>query len=200
MNSTLSNNGSNAKSANNINSLKHMYKALWEDFDRYLHGNRNPLVFAAKFFHNPGMLFSILYRAQRYLHLHTAKYMRLLEYICYPLYFFLTYFVCSYHIEPDVEIGGGLFLHNKQIDIASAAHIGKNVSIMGGVTIGTGFDPNHFDIRIGNNVKIGAGAKIIAKKSLHIVSNVTIGANAVVIRDIIKPGVYVGIPVRQVNK
>lgn len=191
------NRGGNVGVANRNNSLRIAYKALWEDFDRYLQGSRNPFIFAAKFFHNPGMLFSVLYRMQRYMHLHTAKYMRLLEYICYPFYFFLTYFVCSYHIEPDVEIGGGLLLHNKQVDIASAAHIGKNVSIMGGVTIGTGFDPNHFDIRIGNNVKIGAGAKIIAKGKLHIVDDVTIGANAVVVKNILRSGTYIGIPVKR---
>lgn len=44
---------------------------------------------------------------------------------------------------------------------------------------------------VGNNCQIGSNATIVASK---ITSNVIIGAGSVVIKDIIKPGVYAGNP------
>ena len=172
---------------------------LLQDFERYIQGNRNIFICLGIFLHNPGMMFSILYRIQRYLQFHTVFIFRLVGYVCYPMYFFLTYYIFSYHIEPDVEIEGGLYLHNRPIDITNATKIGRNVSIMGGVTIGTGFEHNHFDITIGDNVRIGTGAKIIAKGTLSITHDVTIGANSVVVKDIKSSGVYAGVPVKRIR-
>ncbi len=120
-------------------------------------------------------------------------------YLLYPAYFCFTYYILDYHIEPQVTINGGLFLHNRSIVITDNTVIGKNSSIMGQVTIGTGFKTNNFNIVIGDNFQIGAGAKIIAKGKLTITNNVTIGANAVVTKDILRPGVYVGIPAQRVK-
>lgn len=110
-----------------------------------------------------------------------------------------------YHIEPSVEIGGGLLLHNMDIVITDKTKIGENVSIMGQTTIGTDFvasyPNNETLIEIGDNVKIGTGAKIIAKKRLVISNNVIIGANAVVTKSIHEKGaVYAGIPAKILAK
>jgi acetyltransferase-like isoleucine patch superfamily enzyme len=51
--------------------------------------------------------------------------------------------------------------------------------------------------RIGRFGMVGAGATII--DGVEIVDHVTIGAGAVVIRSLRQPGVYVGIPVREIN-
>lgn len=182
-------------------SFRETITLLTQDYKRYI-GDMpfSPFFFIAKFFHNSGMIFSVFYRFQRYFQFHPFFLLRMLGYAGYPIYFWVTYYLLDYHIEPDVAIGGGLFLHNRSIVIANNAILGKNVSIMGQVTIGTGFTTNHFTIRIGDNIQIGSGAKIIAKGKLSIVNNVTIGANAVVTKDIVESGVYAGVPARRLNK
>ena len=84
------------------------------------------------------------------------------------------------------------------IIIASTAKIGKNVTILQQVTIGG--NPVAYDgsasiskaATIGDNVIIGAGAKIIGE--VKIGNNVLIGANAVVITDIPDDCIAVGVP------
>ena len=71
--------------------------------------------------------------------------------------------------------------------------IGRNCTICQQVTIG---DKNKDDcnVHIGDNVYIGAGAKILGH--ITIGNNVTIGANAVVLRDVPDNSIAVGIPAR----
>lgn len=181
-------------------SWKRTLDYLRADAARYFIRKNVPLWYAlAVFFHSSGLQFSFWYRIERYLLFNSFAGFRVIGYAWYPIYFCFTYYVLDYHIEPYVDIDGGLFLHNRSIVITDNTVIGKNSSIMGQVTIGTGFKTNHFKINIGNNVQIGAGAKIIAKGRLKIVSDVTIGANAVVVKDILQPGTYVGIPVKKID-
>lgn len=84
------------------------------------------------------------------------------------------------------------------IFIASTARLGKSVTILQHVTIGG--NPSAFDgsapvsqaAVIGDNVIIGAGAKIIG--NVHIGINAVIGANAVVVTDVPANYVAVGVP------
>jgi serine O-acetyltransferase len=104
-------------------------------------------------------------------------------------------------VSPKVKIGGGLFLPHTVGTVIGADVIGSNVTIMQGVTIGA----KELDITyiassrpiIGNNVLIGAGAKIIGR--INIGDFAKIGANAVVIDDIPAHSVAVGIPARVVR-
>ncbi len=71
------------------------------------------------------------------------------------------------------------------IFISGGAVIGRNVVIYQQVTIGSNTlkgNPHFGSPTIGDNVLIGAGAKIIGKVSVG--NNVRIGANAVVVRDV----------------
>lgn len=86
------------------------------------------------------------------------------------------------------------------IFIASTARLGKNVTILQQVTIGgnpatyDGSSPISQAATIGNNVIIGAGAKIIG--NVHIGNNVRIGANAVVTHDVPDNCVVAGVPAK----
>jgi len=71
--------------------------------------------------------------------------------------------------------------------------IGENVRIDQHVTIGIRWDEKVAPI-IGNNVRIGAGAKILG--SIKIGNDVRIGANAVVLTDIPDGATAVGVPAR----
>lgn len=80
--------------------------------------------------------------------------------------------------------GIGCVLHNRTV-------IGKNVTIGTNVTIGgkSGF----YEVPvIGDNIDISTGAKILGP--IKIGMNVTIGANAVVIKDVPDNAVVAGVP------
>lgn len=87
------------------------------------------------------------------------------------------------HIPLEVEIGGGCRLpHLLGIVISGDAVIGNNCTIYHQVTIGIDGNKSLKAPVIGNNVFIGAGAKIIG--NARIGDNCVIGANAVVTKDI----------------
>jgi serine O-acetyltransferase len=98
------------------------------------------------------------------------------------------------------QIGAGLYLaHMGTIIIAMTTKIGRNASIHQEVTFGgagKGVEEGDFP-EVGDDVYIGAGAKIIGR--VKVGSRVLIGCNAVVIRDIPDHATAVGIPARVVN-
>ena len=63
---------------------------------------------------------------------------------------------------------------------------------------GTGKDKNKRHPTIGNNVMIGAGAKILGP--INIGDNVKIGAGAVVLHDVQSNKTAVGIPAKEICK
>ncbi len=79
------------------------------------------------------------------------------------------------------------------IIVSHYAHIGKDAWIAQQVTIGQAIDKNVAPT-IGNNVIIGAGAKIMG--DITIGDNVTIGANAVVTKNIPSNCVVGGVPAK----
>ncbi|MEA5626747.1 serine acetyltransferase [Nostoc sp. UHCC 0251] len=94
----------------------------------------------------------------------------------------------SLFIESD-NIGSGLFLKHGFSTIISAESIGENCSVSQQVTVG--YNTKGRPI-IGNNVSIGAGAKVIGKVTID--DNVKVGANAVVVKNVPKNCVVVGVP------
>ncbi len=90
---------------------------------------------------------------------------------------------------PYNNIGPGLaIVHYGTIVISSAAVIGENCRIHVGVNIGANGGENTA-AKIGNNVYIGPGAKIVG--DITIGDGVCIGANSVVVKDV-ESGVTVG--------
>ena len=106
------------------------------------------------------------------------------------------------YIAPTVKIGSGLLLGNpKCIVIHHKCSFGKNVTILQNVTLGGNINKkkgNQISPIIGDNVLLGAGAKILGP--VYIGNNSMIGANAVVINDVPKNSVAVGIPAKVVKK
>ena len=80
-------------------------------------------------------------------------------------------------------------------EINDKAKIGNNLRIHEGVTVGaSGGDAPV----IGNNVFLGTGCKVIG--AISIANDVTIGANAVVVKSILEAGVtYAGVPAVKVS-
>ncbi len=103
-------------------------------------------------------------------------------------------------IHPGAKIGKGLFIdHGMGVVIGETAEIRNNVTLFQGVTLGgTGKEKGKRHPTIGNNVVIGAGAKVLG--SFTIGDNVQIGANAVVVREVPPNSVVVGVPGRIVKQ
>ncbi len=99
-------------------------------------------------------------------------------------------------IHPGAKIGPGLFIdHGMGVVIGETSVIGKNVTLFQGVTLGgTGKHKGKRHPTLGNNVVVGAGAKILG--NIHIGDNVSVGANAVVIHDVPPNSTVVGVPGR----
>ncbi len=99
-------------------------------------------------------------------------------------------------IHPSATIGRGLFIdHGTGVVIGETAVIGDNVTLFQGVTLGgTGKERGKRHPTLGDNVVVGAGAKILG--NITIGKDAMIGANAVVIRDVPEHSTVVGVPGR----
>ena len=102
-------------------------------------------------------------------------------------------------IHPGATIGRGIFIdHGSGVVIGETAEIGDNCTIYQGVTLGgTGKDTGKRHPTLGNNVMIGAGAKVLGP--FKIGDNAKIAANAVVLEEIPPDSTAVGIPARVVR-
>ena len=81
--------------------------------------------------------------------------------------------------------------------IGETSTIGDDCTIYQGATLGgTGKDSGKRHPDLGNNVMVGAGAKILGP--IVIGDNVKIGANAVVLNDVPNDNTIVGVPGRNV--
>lgn len=85
--------------------------------------------------------------------------------------------------------GGLVLMHPSGVVINSKVIAGKNITIESGVVIG---DEKGFSPKLGDNVFIGSGAKIIG--NVKVGNNVKIGANAVVVKDVPDNCTALGIP------
>lgn len=99
-------------------------------------------------------------------------------------------------IHSAASIGRGLFIdHGTGVVIGETAVIGENVTLFQGVTLGgTGKERGKRHPTLGDNVVVGAGAKILG--NITIGSETMVGANAVVIRDVPPHSTVVGVPGR----
>lgn len=103
-------------------------------------------------------------------------------------------------IHPGAKIGKGLFIdHGMGVVIGETAVVGNNVTMFHGATLGgTGNEKGKRHPTVGDNVVIGASAKILG--NIYIASGTKVGANAVVLNDTNPNSTLVGIPAREVKK
>lgn len=120
---------------------------------------------------------------------------RILEKISFRVYRIYAQKV-NCEISPYAQFGKGIrFSHLNGIIIHRKVIVGENCSIRHQVTIGNKDSCNVNSVPIiGDNVSIGAGAKILGPCSIG--DNVTIGANAVVITNVPESSIAVGVPAR----
>jgi serine O-acetyltransferase len=115
---------------------------------------------------------------------------------------FVNFVLFGIEIAVRCRIGKGLFLPHTQGTVIGAWSIGENATIFQGVTLGAkDIDFSYQESSrptVGNNVTIGAGAKVIG--GLILGDYARVGANAVVLNDVASGLLAVGIPAKVIDK
>lgn len=113
---------------------------------------------------------------------------------------YLTRIITGIEIHPGAEIGRRFFIdHGEGVVIGETTIIGDDVLIYQQVTLGgTGKESEKRHPTLGNNVIVGAGAKVLG--NITIGDNVRIGAGSVVVEDVPEHSTVVGIPGRVVHR
>ncbi|MEN8106569.1 MAG: serine O-acetyltransferase [Pseudomonadota bacterium] len=103
-------------------------------------------------------------------------------------------------IHPGAHIGRRFFIdHGMGVVIGETTEIGDDCTLYHGVTLGgTSWDKGKRHPTLGNDVVIGAGAKVLGP--ITIGSGVRIGSNAVVLKSVNDNNTVVGVPGRVVGK
>lgn len=112
----------------------------------------------------------------------------------------LAKFITGIEIHPGATIGKRLFIdHGAAVVIGETAEIGDDCTIYQGVTLGgTGKDIGKRHPTLGNNVMVGAGAKVLGP--MRIGDNTKVAAGAVVLTEIPDNCTAVGIPAKVVKR
>ena len=112
----------------------------------------------------------------------------------------LARFLTGIEIHPGAQIGQSVFIdHGMGVVIGETAVIGDYALIYQGVTLGgTGKESGKRHPPLGENVVVGAGAKVLG--NICIGDNVRIGAGSVVLRDVPSDCTVVGVPGRVVHR
>ena len=156
-----------------------MLKSLYEDAKNIV--NKDPAcrnIFEVVILY-PGFHAILFHRVAHFLYCHRL--------------FFLARHITGIEIHPGAKIGKRLFIdHGMGVVIGENTTIGNNCTIYHGATLGgTGKDKFKRHPDLGNNVMVGAGAKVLGP--IKIGNNVKIGANSVVIKNIPDDVTVVGV-------
>ncbi|MDB9517665.1 serine O-acetyltransferase [Roseofilum reptotaenium CS-1145] len=141
----------------------------------------------------PGLQALLFYRLAHWLHVLGLPFIpRLISH--------LARWFTGIEIHPGATIGKGVFIdHGMGVVIGETAIVGDYTLIYQGVTLGgTGKESGKRHPTLGENVVVGAGAKVLG--NLLIGNNVRIGAGSVVLRDVPSDCTVVGIPGRIVYR
>jgi len=133
------------------------------------------------------------YRAGHFFYCHR-------RYFLARLFSQLGRFFTGIEIHPGAQIGKGLLIdHGAGVVIGETAVIGDDCTIYQGATLGgTGKDKGKRHPTLGNNVMVGAGAKILGP--FRVGDNSRIAAGAVVLEEIPENATAVGVPARVVRQ
>jgi serine O-acetyltransferase (EC 2.3.1.30) len=138
--------------------------------------------------------------------LHAVIYYRIAHWLYMHKRYFLARWVSQHakfktgiEIHPGAKIGKGLFIdHGTGVVIGETTEIGDYCTLYQGVTLGgTGKDKGKRHPTLGNNVMVGAGAKILGP--FKVGDNAKVGANALVLSEVPPNATAVGVPARIVK-
>jgi serine O-acetyltransferase len=135
----------------------------------------------------------VVYRFGRWRYEIEVVWVRKVLSLIYRVLFKLVQIVTGIELPCEAEIGKNFVIdHFGGIVISGYAKFGDNCRIRNGVVVGLSRAEDPCAPQFGNNVDIGAGAKVLGR--IIIGDNVRIGANAVVVRDVPSNSIAVGVP------
>lgn len=159
-----------------------MFKNLKEDFKTY-GGNLGA----------QGFWVMVVYRFGRWRYGIRPTLLRKFFSLIYKLLYKFVQIITGIEFPCEVEIGKKFSIdHFGGVIVSGYARFGDNCRIRNGVVVGLKNVDEPGAPCVGNNVDIGAGAKLLGK--IRIGNNVLIGANAVVITDVPDNSIAVGVP------
>jgi serine O-acetyltransferase len=113
--------------------------------------------------------------------------------LIYKVLYKLIQIITGIELPCEVPLGSGFVIeHSGGIVVSGYATFGTNCRIRNGVVVGLSRVEDPCAPHIGNNVDIGAGAKVLG--NIRVGNNVLIGANAVVLSDVPNDCIAVGVP------
>ncbi|MBE9079111.1 serine O-acetyltransferase [Romeria aff. gracilis LEGE 07310] len=170
-----------------------MFKALAKDFRIIFERDPAARNWLEVIFFYPGLQALLLHRiSHAFWTLGLPFFPRMLSHIARLL--------TGIEIHPGATIGCGVFIdHGMGVVIGETAIIGDYALIYQGVTLGgTGKESGKRHPTLGENVVVGAGAKVLG--NILIGHNVRIGAGSVVLREVPSDCTVVGVPGRVVYR
>jgi serine O-acetyltransferase len=155
--------------------------------------NRNVRVFA-----EPGTIAVVVYRYGhwvRSLRFPVVKQLLLLPYLLGKVAVVLGFGI---YIPSSFRCGKGFAIHNFSGIFIPPTVAGDNFIVFQNVTVGHLRGQGGKPPRIGNNVFLGAGAKVMG--DIRVGDNVVVGANSLVISDVPDNCTVIGVPARIVSR
>ena len=115
---------------------------------------------------------------------------------------FISHFsrwITGIEIHPGASIGRRFFIdHGMGVVIGETAEIGDDCTLYHGVTLGgTSWNKGKRHPTLGNNVVVGAGAKVLGP--IVVAEGARIGSNSVVVKEVNEGATVVGIPAYEVG-
>ena len=157
-------------------------------------GGKPVRSFLGRYLFEAGFKFVFWLRVTRYLYIKKNALMwiarAILKHYGYKYQFDISY---RAQIGPDLQIA-----HFGYIVVPSNAVLGEECRLRPGVVIGKKLTEETTGAIIGNRVNFGVGSKVIGNVTIG--DNVTIGANAVVTKDIPSNVVIAGVPAKIVRE
>lgn len=135
----------------------------------------------------------LVYRLGRWRYGVRPALLRKLFSVIYKLLYKFVQIITGIELPCEVPIGKNFVIeHSGGIVVSGFASFGDNCRIRNGVVVGLSRVSDPCAPQFGNNVDIGAGAKVLG--NIRIGNNVLIGANAVVLTDVPDNCIAVGVP------
>lgn len=137
----------------------------------------------------------LVYRFGRWRYTIRMTWARKIFSLIYKVMYKFVQILTGVELPCEAEVGRNFTIdHFGGIVVSGYAKFGDNCRIRSGVVVGLKDVNEPCAPRIGDNVDIGVGAKVLG--DINIGDNVKIGANAVVITDIPDNSIAVGVPAR----
>jgi len=141
----------------------------------------------------PGFWVMVIYRFGRWRYGVRPVLLRKAFSLPYKFLYKLVQMVTGIELPCEVVVGRNFVIdHHGGIIVSGYARFGDDCRIRSGVVIGLSKVDEPCAPVFGNNVDIGAGAKLLGR--IHVGNNVAIGANAVVLFDVPDDCIAVGVP------